>query len=126
MIPRTTVNSEIYCRTLKKLKSAIQNKHRALLYSGVVLSHDNTCPHAAVRTREVLSKFKWDVIQHPSYRMDFASSVYHLFTAMKKWPEGQHFAHDEELKNCGTHWFKSLAVVFNTEEIGKTVQQELE
>ncbi|GBO24674.1 Histone-lysine N-methyltransferase SETMAR, partial [Araneus ventricosus] len=48
----TTINSEVYCRTLKKLKRAIQNKRRGLLSSGVVLLHDNARPHTAVRTGE--------------------------------------------------------------------------
>ncbi|GBM18588.1 hypothetical protein AVEN_37238-1 [Araneus ventricosus] len=64
MTRRTTINSEVYCRTLKKLKRAIQNKRRGLLSSGVVLLHDNARPHTAVRTGEVLRKFKWDVFQH--------------------------------------------------------------
>ncbi|GBM52926.1 Histone-lysine N-methyltransferase SETMAR [Araneus ventricosus] len=45
----TTINSEVYCRTLKKLKRAIQNKCRGLLSSGVVLLYDNACPHTAVK-----------------------------------------------------------------------------
>ncbi|GBM28212.1 Histone-lysine N-methyltransferase SETMAR [Araneus ventricosus] len=51
----TTINSEVYCRTLKKLKRAIHNKRRGLLSSGVVFLHDNTRPHTAVRTGEVCS-----------------------------------------------------------------------
>ncbi|GBN74722.1 hypothetical protein AVEN_6709-1 [Araneus ventricosus] len=51
----TTINSEVYCRMLKKLKRAIQNKRRGLLSSGVVLLHDNARPHTAVRTGEVCS-----------------------------------------------------------------------
>ncbi|GFY25996.1 mariner Mos1 transposase [Trichonephila clavipes] len=81
----TTINSEVYCRTLKKLKRAIQNKGRGLLSSGVVLLQDNARPHTAVRTREVMRKFKWDEFQHPPYSPDLAPSDYHLFTAMKKW-----------------------------------------
>ncbi|GFY18823.1 mariner Mos1 transposase [Trichonephila clavipes] len=111
----TTINSEVYCRTLKKLKRAIQNKLRGLLSSGVVLLHDNARPHTAVRTREVLRKFKWDVFQHLPYSPDLASSDYHLFTAMKKWLGGKHFADDEELKNAVTHWFKLQAAVFYVE-----------
>ncbi|GBL54733.1 hypothetical protein AVEN_182212-1 [Araneus ventricosus] len=55
MTCRTTINSEVYCCTLKKLKRAIQNKRRGLLSSGVVLLHDNARPHTAVRTGEVCS-----------------------------------------------------------------------
>ncbi|GBN77800.1 Histone-lysine N-methyltransferase SETMAR [Araneus ventricosus] len=85
MTHETTINSEVYCRTLKKLKRAIQNNRRGLLSSGVVLLHDNARPHTAVRTGEVLRKFKWDVFQHPPYRKDLALSDFHLFIAMKKW-----------------------------------------
>ncbi|GBN10452.1 Histone-lysine N-methyltransferase SETMAR [Araneus ventricosus] len=51
----TAINSEVYCRMLKKQKRAIQNKRRGLLSSGVVLLHDNARPHTAVRTGEVCS-----------------------------------------------------------------------
>ncbi|GBN87365.1 Histone-lysine N-methyltransferase SETMAR [Araneus ventricosus] len=119
----TTINSEVYCRTLKKLKRAIQNKRRGLLSYGVVLLHDNARPNTAVKTREVLRKFKWDVFQHPPYSPDLAPSDFHLFTAMKKWLGGQHFADDEELKNTVTHWLKSQAAAFYAEGIGKLVKR---
>ncbi|GBO16096.1 hypothetical protein AVEN_260423-1 [Araneus ventricosus] len=99
----TTINSEVYCRTLKKLKKDIQNKRRGLLSSGVMLLHDNARPHIAVRSGEVLRKFKWDVFQHPPYSPDLAPSDFYLFTAMKKWLGGQHFTDYEELKNAVTH-----------------------
>ncbi|GFU72922.1 mariner Mos1 transposase [Trichonephila clavipes] len=117
----TPINSEVYSRTLKKLKRTIQNKRRGLLSSGVVLLHDHARPHTAVRTREVLRKFKWDVFQHLSYSPYLAQSDYHLFTAMKKWLRGKHFADDEELNDV-THWFKSQAGAFYAEGIGKLVQ----
>ncbi|GBM15856.1 Histone-lysine N-methyltransferase SETMAR [Araneus ventricosus] len=122
----TTINSEVYCRTLKKLKRTNQNKCCSLLSSGVELLHDNARPHTAVRTGEVLHKFKWDVFQHPPYSPDLAPSDFHLFTAMKKWLGGQHFADDEELKNTVTHRLKSPAAAFYAERIGKTVRQVLE
>ncbi|GBN21993.1 hypothetical protein AVEN_161371-1 [Araneus ventricosus] len=53
----TTINSEVYCRTLNKLKRAIQNKRRGLLSSGVVLLHDNARPHTAVRTGEGVENY---------------------------------------------------------------------
>ncbi|GFU72919.1 histone-lysine N-methyltransferase SETMAR [Trichonephila clavipes] len=118
----TAINSEVYSRTFKKLKRTIQNKRRGLLSSGVVLLHDNARPHTAVRTREVLRKFKWDVFQHPPYSPDLTQSDYLLFTAMKKWLGGKHFTDDEELKNAVTHWLKLQAVAFYAEGIGKLVQ----
>jgi hypothetical protein len=40
----TTVTSEVYWETLKKLRRAIQNKRRGKLISGVVLLRDNVRP----------------------------------------------------------------------------------
>ncbi|GBM62059.1 Mariner Mos1 transposase [Araneus ventricosus] len=74
----TTINSQVYCRTLKKLKRAIPNKRRGLLSSGVVLLHDNVRPHTAVGAGAVLRKLKWDVFQHPPYSSDLAPSDFHL------------------------------------------------
>ncbi|GBM20652.1 hypothetical protein AVEN_230238-1 [Araneus ventricosus] len=70
-----------------------------------------------------LLKFKWDVFQHPPYSLDLAPSDFHLFTAMKKWLGGQHFADDEELKNAVTHWLKSQAATLYAEGIGKLVKR---
>jgi hypothetical protein len=44
----TTITSEVYCKTLKKLHIAIQRS--GMLTSGVVLLHDNACPHTAAHT----------------------------------------------------------------------------
>jgi hypothetical protein len=46
----TTITSEVYCETLKKLRRAIQNKRRGMLTYGVVLLHDNACPDTAAPT----------------------------------------------------------------------------
>jgi hypothetical protein len=45
MEPGTTITSETYCETLKKLRRATENKRRGMLTSGVVLLH-NTQLHA--------------------------------------------------------------------------------
>jgi hypothetical protein len=48
----TTIMSEVYCETLKKLRRATQNKMHGMLTSGVlvVALHDNVRPHTAART----------------------------------------------------------------------------
>ena len=41
MAPGTTITSEVYCETLKKLRRSIQSKRCGMLTEGVVLLHDN-------------------------------------------------------------------------------------
>ena len=53
----STINSERYCETLKKLRRAIQNKRRGKLSSKVLFFHDNARPHTANRTPELLDHF---------------------------------------------------------------------
>ncbi|GBN34459.1 hypothetical protein AVEN_68090-1 [Araneus ventricosus] len=70
------IYADIYFQTSRQLR-------RAILASGVVLIHDNACPHSAVETHEFLGQFKWDVSDHPSYSSDLATSDFHLFSEMK-------------------------------------------
>jgi hypothetical protein len=53
----TTITSEVYCYTLHKLRSSIQNKHPGMLTKGVVLLHDNARPHTAARTNALIKRF---------------------------------------------------------------------
>jgi transposase len=72
----TTLTSEVYCETLKKLRRAIQNKRRGMLISDLMLLHDNARPHArtAARTRALLEHFNWELFDHPPYTSDLAPS----------------------------------------------------
>lgn len=119
----TTITSDVYCETLKKLKRAIQNKRRGKLSCGVVLFHDNARPHSARKTQEILKQFKWDVFDHPPYSPDLAPSDFHLFTRMKKWLASQHFNDDDELQNAVTDWLRAQAAKFYEEGICKLVKR---
>lgn len=68
-LPRgSTINADVYyCETLKKLR-AIKNKRRSMFFR-VVLIHDNVNPHSA-GTQHLLSTFKWEQFDHPSYNPD--------------------------------------------------------
>jgi hypothetical protein len=64
----TTIKSEVYCETSKKLQRAIQNKRRGILAFSVVLLHDNARPHTAARTPARLELFNWELFDDPPYR----------------------------------------------------------
>ena len=42
----------------------------------VILLHDNTRPHVAKVVKKYLETLKWDVLPHPPYSPDIASSDY--------------------------------------------------
>ena len=81
----TTIISDVYYKTLKVIKQAIQKKCHGLLTFNVVFMHDNARPHNAKKAQEFVKQFKWDVFfHHPSYCFDLAPSDFHLFTHTKK------------------------------------------
>jgi ribulose-5-phosphate 4-epimerase/fuculose-1-phosphate aldolase len=57
-----TAMSEVYCKTLKKLHKAIQNRRHGMLTCGVVAR-----PHAAARTLVLLEHFIWKLFHHLPY-----------------------------------------------------------
>jgi len=56
MEPGTTITSETYCETLKKLSWAIENKRRGMFASGVVLLHYNARPHTQLHAHKLCSR----------------------------------------------------------------------
>jgi histone-lysine N-methyltransferase SETMAR len=108
----TTIMSQVYCETLKKLHSAIQNERSGMLTFGVVLLHDNACPHTAARTRALLEHFNRELYDHPPYSPDLTLSNYHLFIYLKNWLRPQHFSNNEEFMESVKMWLSSQVADF--------------
>jgi hypothetical protein len=56
-----------------------------MLTYGIVLLHDNACPHSASRTCALLEHFNWKLFEHLPYSTDLTPNNYHLFTFVKNW-----------------------------------------
>jgi histone-lysine N-methyltransferase SETMAR len=121
MQQRTTVTTEVYCETLKKLHMAIQNKRRGMLTSGLVLIHDNERPHTAAGTRALRDHFNLESFGHPLYSPDLAPSDYHLFTYQKNLLESQRFNNNEEFTEGVKTWLSSQAADFFDTGIQKLI-----
>ena len=96
----TTINSAVYCETLKKLRHAIQNKRRGMLSATILLLHDNARPHSAAQTQDLITSFRWKQMDHPPYRPDLAPSNFHLFLHLKKFLGGKRFDDHDDLKDA--------------------------
>ncbi|GBO05126.1 hypothetical protein AVEN_130696-1 [Araneus ventricosus] len=68
----TTINAVVYGQTLRKLRSAIQNKRRGMLTEGILLLHDNARPHTAAQTRALLDSLGWKILDPPLQPRPFA------------------------------------------------------
>lgn len=95
-----TLNSDIYCQQLDRLKRAIDQKRPELANRrGVVFHQDNARPHTSIVTRQKLRELGWEVLMHPPYSPDLAPSDYHLFLALQNFFSDKKLASREECEN---------------------------
>ncbi|GFT03867.1 histone-lysine N-methyltransferase SETMAR [Trichonephila clavipes] len=93
-----TLNLDIYCQQLDRLKLVIDQKRPELANRrGVEFHQDNETPHMSVVTRQKLWELVWKVLMHPPYRPGLSPNDYHFFLAL------QNFQIDKKLgsrKDC--------------------------
>ncbi|KAJ0183521.1 hypothetical protein K1T71_001497 [Dendrolimus kikuchii] len=79
-----TIDSELYCEQLMRLKQKVERKRPELINRrGVVFHHDNARPHTSLATQQKLREFGWEVLMHPPYSPDLAPSDFHLFRSLQ-------------------------------------------
>ncbi|GFU51791.1 histone-lysine N-methyltransferase SETMAR [Trichonephila clavipes] len=95
-----TLNSDMYCQQLDRLKLAIDQKRPELASrKGVVFHQDNARPHTSVVTRQKLRKLGWEVLMHPPYSPDLAPSDYHFFPALQNFLSDKKLGSREDWEN---------------------------
>ncbi|GFX72220.1 histone-lysine N-methyltransferase SETMAR [Trichonephila clavipes] len=104
---RKSINSDVYCSTLRRLRRSIKNKRPGLLTKGVVLIHDNARPHISRVTQMELDKFKWETLDHPPYSSDMSPCDFPVFGPLKKHLKGKRFNSDDVLKDTVKDWVSS-------------------
>ena len=108
----TTINSERYIETLKKLKARIKRVRPHLDVSRVLLQHDNARPHTSLKTRETITSLGWTTLVHPPYSPDLAPSDYHLFGPLKEGLRGKHYANNDAVKAAVRKWLRDQPMEF--------------
>ena len=108
--PNTTIDSKLYCEQLQNLKVALQANRPER--RKVRLLHDNAKPHTSKITRQKLAEFGWEVLPHPPYSPDLASSDYHLFRSLRNYLVKKQFDDQAQLKSDLQNFFSSLSRKF--------------
>lgn len=108
-----TINTEVYCNQLDRLKQALAEKRPALLNRrGVLFHQDNARPHVAKATLKKLRTLEWEVMSHPPYSPDIAPSDYHLFRSLQNFLDGLKMDTVDEVKTVLNEFFESRSKDF--------------
>ncbi|GFW93494.1 histone-lysine N-methyltransferase SETMAR [Trichonephila clavipes] len=95
-----TLNLDIYCQQLGRLKLGIDPKRPELANRrGVVFHQDNVRPHMSVVIHKKLWELGWEILMHPPYSLDLAPSDYHLFFALQNFLSEKKLGSREDCEN---------------------------
>lgn len=113
-----TIDSQLYCEQLERLRQAIERKRPELNNrKGVVFHHDNARPHTSLMTRQKLRELGWEVLMHPPYSPDIAPSDYHLFRSLQNSLNGIKLVSKEACENHLIQFFNQKPQKFFTDGI---------
>ena len=71
----------------------------------VILLHDNAQAHTSKGVKRLLKDLSRDVLTHPPYSPDLASSVFYLFRLMAHALAEQHSKTYEDVQKLVSEWF---------------------
>ena len=96
-VPRgETVNTQYYAAYLQNhLRRAIGRKRPQL--KNVIILNDNVTPHKAICVKDLLRRWRWDVLEHPPYLSDLSPCDYDLIPKFKAPLHGHRFCTQDDI-----------------------------
>ena len=82
---------------LMRLKEEITKKRPQMKNKKVLFHQDNTLCHKSIATMTKLHKLHFELVPHPPYSLDLASSDSYLFAVLKRIFQGKRFGSNEEV-----------------------------
>ena len=101
-----TINGEYYAKLLRELRQAIKSKQPGKLTKGVLLHQDNAPAHKSLVAMSAVHDCGFELIDHPPYSPDLASSDYFLFSNLKKHLAGKRYESDDDVISAVENFFE--------------------
>ncbi|UYV83093.1 SETMAR [Cordylochernes scorpioides] len=119
--PGETVNISRYEQQMHSLREALNEKRPELRenHNNLILQHDNAPAHNAKVLKNTIKDLGWELLPHPPYSPDLASSDYHLFTSLGHALKNQEFSNSDILRKWLVDWFDSKGIEFFRQGIRK-------
>ena len=81
-----TIDSQVYCGQLERLRQAIERKQPKLNNrNDVVFHHDNARPYSSLMTRQKLGELGWEILLHPLYSPDIVFDLCRILSMELRW-----------------------------------------
>ena len=85
-----TVNAQYYSAYLQNhLRRAVRRNWLQL--QSVIILHDNATPHKTICLRDLLQRWRWELLEHPPYSPDLSPCEYDLIPKLKAPLHGHRF-----------------------------------
>ncbi|KAM8718589.1 hypothetical protein ACLKA7_001318 [Drosophila subpalustris] len=91
-----TINSDYYMALLERLKDEIAKKRPHMAKKKVLFHQHNAPCHKSMKTMAKLNELGFELLPHPPYSPDLASSDYWLFADLKKMLRGHMSTEEDE------------------------------
>ncbi|MEE4247135.1 MAG: hypothetical protein V2I33_17110 [Kangiellaceae bacterium] len=101
-----SINGEYCAQLLEQLREALKSSRRGKLTKGVLLLQDNAPPHRSQIAMNSARRCGFELLPHPPYSPDLASSDFHLFPRLKASLRGIQFDSDEGVMDAVDDFFK--------------------
>ncbi|KAJ0181486.1 hypothetical protein K1T71_003571 [Dendrolimus kikuchii] len=116
--PGRTIDSELYCEQLMRLKQKVERQRPELINRrGVVFHHDNARPHISLAIQQKLREFGWKVLIHPPYSPVLAPSDFHLFRSLQNSLGSVRLTSREDCQNYSSQFFDQKPQNFDSNGI---------
>ena len=86
------------------LKDILKEKRRGKLTKLVSFLHEDAPTSRALATQKKLAYLEFLCLDHPPYSPGLATSVCHLFPALKKQLKSHHFSSEAEVIDAAENW----------------------
>ena len=96
-----TVNAQYYAAYLQnQLRRAVMRKRPQL--KNVIILRDNATPHKAICVRDLLRRWRWEVLEHLPYSPNLSPCDYDLIPKLKAPLRGQRFRTRGDIAICSS------------------------
>ena len=101
-----TITGTYYSDLIGKCRTSLKEKRRGKLRRGLLSHQDNEPSHTSSHALTAIRNAGYELLYHPSYLPDLASSDFYLFPKLKEFMKGLKFADNDNVFCTEFDWLE--------------------